>query len=103
MGRNYIAERTIADPRVRAATKVRMRELERKRRVAEARGAAQIAARLELCWVRNCGNSVTGDWMGCCNAECYNAVLRELERRDEVKKARPLGVPVAEYRKQQQR
>lgn len=103
MSRNYIAERTIADPKERAAWKTRKRELERKRRSAAALGAAQIAARLEVCWVRTCGKSVNGEWMRCCSAECYNAMLRELERREEVKKARLLGVPVAEYRKQQQR
>lgn len=103
MGRNYIAERTIADPKERAAWKTRTRELERKRRAAAALGAAQIAARLEVCWVRTCGKSVTGEWMGCCSAECYDAMLRELKRRDEVKKARLLGMPVAEHRKQQQR
>lgn len=102
-GRNYVAERTIADPRVRAAWKARKRELERKRRAAAALGDAKIAERLAVCWVRDCGNSVTGDWMGCCSSECYYAMLRELERQDEVKKARLLGVPVAEYRKQQQR
>ena len=103
MGRNYIAERTIADPKARAAWKARMRELERKRLAAATLGAAQIASRLEVCWVRNCGNSVTGEWMSCCSAECYDVMLGELERRDEVKKARLLGVPGAEYRKQQQR
>lgn len=103
MGRNYIAERTWADPKERAAQKVLKRERDRKRRAAEALGTAQYLERSSVCWVKGCGSPSCIDWMGCCSESCFRVMLKELDRREEVKQARRQGIPVAEYRKQIQK
>ena len=38
-------------------------------------------------------------WMSCCSEACLRAWSAELDRRDEVRAAGRLGMPVAEYRK----
>lgn len=103
MGRNYIAERTWADPRERAAQKVLKRERERKRRATEAQGLAQYLERASVCWMKGCGKPSGPDWPSCCSESCYRAMLKELDRRYEVRQARLQGIPVAEYRKQIQK
>lgn len=100
MGRNYIAENTWADPKERAAQKTLKRKRDRKRRAAAALGTAQALARSRVCWVKGCGKSTGTGWMNCCSEQCYYLMLKELDRREQVKKARRQGIPVAEYRKQ---
>lgn len=100
MGRNYIAERTWADPRERAAQKALKNERIRKKRAAESREAAAAQRRDAVCWVKGCDKRTVPGWMGCCGEPCYHTMLKELDRRDEVKQARRQGIPVAEYRKQ---
>lgn len=103
MGRNYIAERTWADPKERAAQKALQRERNWERRVAEALADAAVRERLSVCWIKGCGKPTSPDWIGCCGEQCHEAMLKELDRREEVKQARLEGIPVAEYRKQIQR
>lgn len=75
MGRNYIAEKTIADPRQRAA------ELAKRKREKDARRAvdrASLAAYLERSkWCRNdCGRLALGGpegWYPCCSEACWSA------------------------------
>ncbi len=99
MGRNYIAERTWANPKERAAQKTLQRERVRKKRSAEALGDAMVRERLSVCWIKGCGKPTSPGWMGCCGEQCHKAMLKELDRREEVKQARRQGIPVAEYRK----
>lgn len=103
MGRNYIAERTWADPKERAAQKGLKRERKRKRGAERSQGLAQYLVRAGACWIKGCGRPTSPGWMGCCGEQCHKAMLKELDRRAEVKQARRQGVPVAEYRKQIQR
>jgi hypothetical protein len=103
VGRNYIAERTWADPKQRAAHKAVQRERDRMQRTADALGAAQYRERSRVCWVKGCDKPSSPDWMGCCSEQCHRVMLKELDRRDEVKQARRQGIPVAEYRKQIQK
>lgn len=100
MGRNYIAERTWADPKQRAAQKALKRQRNDKRSAAIALADTRIRERLSVCWVKGCGKLNPGDWLHCCSEQCYRSMLKELDRRAEVKEARRQGVPVAEYRKQ---
>ncbi len=103
MGRNYIAERTWANPKERAAQKALQRDRDRKKRAAEALGAALALERGSVCWVKGCDKPTSPGWMGCCGEQCHKVMLNELDRREEVKQARRQGIPVAEYRKQIQK
>lgn len=100
MGRNYVAERTWANPRERAAQKALKRERDRKRHIAEALDDARYRERSSICSVKGCDKPSSLDWMGCCGEQCHKAMLKELDRREEVKQARRQGIPVVEYRKQ---
>lgn len=65
---------------------------------------ARHLARAGLCAAPCCGaDAPTGDnpcWPCCCEA-CLQAWNLDLQRRDECRAARRLGIPVAEYRLQQ--
>lgn len=101
MGRDYIGERTIADPRLRAAEKARRRHLAGQRRAAEAAALARYKERARWCTAPGCGQPRTtgenGFWP-CCSETCMQRWEAELQRRDEVAKARLLGIPVAQLR-----
>lgn len=103
MGRNYIKERTWADPKERAAQKSLKRERQRKRRIAEIQSLKQYLKRSSVCWVKGCGKPTNVEWLDCCSELCHAARTKELDRRAEVKEARQRGIPVAEFRKQNQK
>lgn len=101
MGRDYIGERTIADPRLRAAEKARRRRRAAQRRAAEAAALARYKERARWCTVPGCGQpSTTGEngFWPCCSEACMQRWEAELQRRDEVARARRLGIPVAQLR-----
>jgi hypothetical protein len=98
VGRNYIRERTISDPRERAADKKQRATKARQRRLAEAASIARFAERSKWC-ATGCGQPASPSWMGCCSEGCFQKWMREADRRDEVRQARKVGVPVAEWRK----
>ena len=100
MGRDYIGERTIADPRERAIEKRRRARAARERRVAEARALAAFKDRIRWC-IMGCGEPrqrLEDDWWPGCSEKCHIEWLAKLERKEEVKQARRLGIPVAEFR-----
>lgn len=103
MGRNYIAERTWATPAARAAQKALKAQQVRQKARREAAADAAVMKRLAVCWVKGCDKPVTFGWPSCCSEQCHTSMLAELERRDEVKQAKKLGIRVAEYRKQTQK
>lgn len=75
MGRNYITERTIADPRERAAAKAAKKRRDRQRRAAEAAALACAKERDKWCRASGCDKpATTGDdgWWPCCCEECHN-------------------------------
>jgi hypothetical protein len=101
MGRDYIGERTIADPRLRAAEKARRRRQAAQRRAAEAAALARYKERTRWCAVPGCGQPRSGGESGfwpCCSQACLQRWEAELERRDEVALARRQGLPVAALR-----
>ena len=104
MGRNYITERTVADPRARATARRQKRERQRASAAADRAALARYLARSGQCAAPRCGaDAPTGDnpcWPCCCEA-CSQAWNLDLQRRDECRAARRLGIPVAEYRLQQ--
>lgn len=101
MGRDFIGERTIADPRERAAGHARRRRQAAAQRRAEAAALLRYQARARLCHAAGCSRPAsTGEESAypCCSAACLTRWTAALERRDEVRQARRLGMPVAEYR-----
>ena len=100
MGRNFIAERTWADPKERAAQKALKAQRERQAKAADTQALAAYRERSKWCAVKGCDKPAANGWMGCCSEQCMNAWLKEVERRSEVKEARKLGIPVAVYRQQ---
>ena len=75
MGRNYIAERTIADPRERAAAKAAKKRHERQRHAAEAAALARYKERAKWCRAPGCDKPATGGedgWWPCCSEACHN-------------------------------
>jgi hypothetical protein len=83
MGRNYIAERTIADPRVRAAVKRKKEADIRRRRAAEAASLASYVERSKWCKA-GCGNLAiggVGGWWPCCSQECWSVWNEKLQSR----------------------
>ncbi len=73
MGRDYIGERTIADPRMRAAEQARRRRLAAQRRAAEAAALARYKERARWCRVPGCGQPSAGGVFGfwpCCSEAC---------------------------------
>ena len=71
-----------------------------KHRAAEVQALAAVRECSKWCRVKGCGKPTATDWGGCCGEQCWNAWLKEVERRSEVKEARKLGIPVAVYRQQ---
>lgn len=74
MGRNYIAERTIADPRERAIAKRHKQDAARKRRAAEAKSLAAYLERTKWCQAPGCDQPAVGGeggWWPCCCEECW--------------------------------
>lgn len=101
MGRDYIGERTIADPRMRAAEQARRRRLAAQRRAAEAAALARYKERARWCRVPGCGQPSAGGVFGfwpCCSEACMQRWQEELQRREDVAQARRLGIPVAQLR-----
>ena len=82
MGRNYIAERTIADPRERAIAKRRKSDAARKKKAQEAKSLAAYIERTKCCSAPGCKNLRTGGengWWPCCSEACWerwNATLK---------------------------
>lgn len=73
MGRNYIAERTIADPRERAAAKRQKAEAARKKKAQEAQSMAAYLERTKRCRNKGCMNLAVGGengWYPCCSEAC---------------------------------
>lgn len=102
MGRNYIAERTIADPRARATAQRAKRERQRTRAAADRASLAQYLARADQCAAPRCDKPAPAEgnaWWPCCCEECATAWAAELQRREERAAARRQGIPVAEYRR----
>lgn len=74
MGRDYIGERTIADPKLRAAEKVRKQAAAKKKRIREQQGMAAYLERAKWCKAKGCDNlATTGEdgWWPCCSEECF--------------------------------
>lgn len=101
MGRDYIGERTIADPRERAVERRRRRERTRERAAAARAALARYREKCRWCVVPGCGRpSATGEagFWPCCSQACTQRWEVELQRREEVAQARRLGIPVAQLR-----
>jgi hypothetical protein len=101
VGRDYIGERTIADPRERAVERRRSRERTRKRAAAARAARARYREKRRWCVVPGCGRpSTTGEagFWPCCSQACTQRWEVELQRREEVAQARRLGIPVAQLR-----
>jgi len=76
MGRNYIGERTLWDPRQREAEKARRKRAAAKRRAAEQQGMAAYLERARWCHRKGCdqqAESQPGGWWPCCSEACYHA------------------------------
>lgn len=76
MGRNYIGERTIADPREKAANKVRKKRQEVKRQRAERAALAAYIERSRWCRRKGCEQLAVGGeggWWPCCSEACHQA------------------------------
>lgn len=104
MGRNYIAERTIADPRARATAQRVVRERLRKRAAADRASLAQYLARAGQCAATRCDTAASTEgnpWWPCCCESCATAWTAAQQRRDERKAAQRQGIPVAEFRRRQ--
>lgn len=74
MGRNYIAERTIADPRERAIAKRHKKEAAKKRKALEAKSLEQYLERVKFCHAKGCENLAIGGengWWPCCCESCF--------------------------------
>lgn len=74
MGRNYIAERTITDPRERAIAKRQKKEATRKKKAQEAKSLAAYLERAKYCRNKGCTNLATGgehSWYPCCSEACW--------------------------------
>jgi len=83
MGRNYIAERTIADPRERAAAKSRKQRAAARQRANEASGLAAYLERSKWCKA-GCGQLAVGGvdgWWPCCSHACHESYLRSLDSK----------------------
>lgn len=82
MGRNYIAERTIADPRERAAARRRKIDAAKKKKSQEAESLAAYLERTKYCRNKGCTNIALGGedgWWPCCSESCFerwNASLK---------------------------
>ncbi|MGN5480238.1 hypothetical protein ACTMU2_35900 (plasmid) [Cupriavidus basilensis] len=73
MGRNYILERTIADPRTRAVHKTARKRAKVKRLQSERAATAAYLDRARWC-ANGCGKPVaTGEngWTPCCSEACH--------------------------------
>ena len=74
MGRNYIAERSYADPRERAVAKRRKKDAARKKKAQEARSLAAYLERDKYCRNKGCNNLAVGGekgWWPCCSEACW--------------------------------
>lgn len=82
MGRNYIAERTIADPRERAIAKRKKQEAAKRKKAREAKSLEQYLERAKWCQAKGCENLAKGGedgWWPCCSEACWekwNASLK---------------------------
>lgn len=94
MSRNYIRERTIADPKERATFKAERKRAKAKRLKAE---QASIAAYLERAkWCANgCGKPVAagdedgnGSWIPYCSEGCHGAWLEAVRRKFQATQVR---------------
>ena len=102
MGRNYIAERTIADPRARATAQRVKRERQRKSAAADRAGLAQYLARAGQCAASHCNATAPPEanpWWPCCCESCATAWTADQQSSAERRAARSQGIPVAEYRR----
>jgi len=75
MGRNYIAERTIVDPRERAIEKRHKKEATKKKKLTEAQSMAAYLERAKRCRNKGCQNLAVGGeegWYPCCCEACFN-------------------------------
>jgi hypothetical protein len=73
VGRNYIREWTIADPKARAADKAARKRASAKRLKAEQAALAAYLERVKWC-ANGCGQLAAlgeGNWMGCCSEACF--------------------------------
>lgn len=95
MGRDYIGERAIVDPVMRAARK-RAKAAKAK---AERDSMAAYVQRSKVCRIKGCGKPTTPEWVFCCSESHWNEWLALADRKEEGAQARRLGIPVAEYRK----
>ena len=64
VGRNFIAERTWANPKERAAQKAAKAQRERQARAAEVQALAAVRERSKWCRVKGCGKPTATDWGG---------------------------------------
>lgn len=74
MGRDNIGERTIADPRLRAADKAHKKAKASATRLREQRSLAAFLERAKWCRAKGCENPAkTGDdgWWPCCSEACF--------------------------------
>lgn len=74
MARNYITERSWADPRERAIARRRKREAAKKRKAAEAVALAAYVERSKWCRAKGCQNLAKGGddgWWPCCSEACF--------------------------------
>lgn len=75
MGRNYISERTIADPRERAIVKRHKTDAARKKKIQEAKSIAAYLERTKYCRNKGCKNLPVGGeqgWYPCCSEACFD-------------------------------
>lgn len=74
MGRNYIAERTIADPRERAIAKRHKTEAAKRKKATEQKSLEQYLERTKYCQAKGCENLAVGGengWLPCCSEACF--------------------------------
>lgn len=74
MGRNYIGERTIADPRERAIAKRQKNEAARKKKAQEAKSLESYLERAKYCRAKGCSSLAVGGeegWWPCCSESCH--------------------------------
>ncbi|MBM5575855.1 hypothetical protein GKO28_18195 [Deefgea sp. CFH1-16] len=76
MGRNYISERTISDPKERAAHKKKKQKL----RLQADQTAKAIVERNKFC-ANGCGQLRDEWWMTCCSESCFNDWSHKLTKR----------------------
>jgi hypothetical protein len=96
MGRNHIIERTISDPRQRAASKRRKKLFAQLRANADKEFRAKLDLMMRGCHAPGCSNMAVGGedgWWPCCSEQCFLSWTNSLEKTEDKSTAPPKDQP----------